>query len=186
MKCLLDLDGVLTDFRAASHGFYDVPYSYDEYPYPYGVWDYLPILLSSLGMTADEFWGGLTTDFWATLPWTPDGREILALVESYFTKGNICLLTTPTFSQSAAGKMKWIERELPCYANQFILSPAKSFCASKSSVLIDDADHNLDTFADSGGFTILIPRKWNSLHEKDTLSALEKSLNLLLEYEKKN
>ena len=71
MKCFLDMDGVLTDFTTAVHEFHNIPYLPDKYPYPLGEWNW-PSLAGNL--TAQEFWGGLDGDFWASLSWSHDGK----------------------------------------------------------------------------------------------------------------
>ena len=181
MKCLLDLDGVLVDFMKGAHEFYGLQYSYEDYPYEYATWNCLPPK-DVTSMTSREFWDGLTAEFWASLEWMPDGKEILTLIESYLPRDNICILTTPTLNKSSiVGKMLWIEKELSKYKRQFLVGPAKEFCASSRRVLIDDADHNIEKFREAGGLTITVPRKWNSMHAEDTLPFLETRLNALME-----
>ena len=67
--------------------------------------------------------------------------------------------------------MKWVVRELPEYAQRYLVGPAKAFCASSDTVLIDDADFNVEAFGEAGGRTILVPRPWNSLYAADTMSS---------------
>jgi 5'(3')-deoxyribonucleotidase len=165
MKCLIDLDGVLVDFMTGAHNFHGIPYSYENYPYELGKWDCLPPTTSSL--STEEFWDRLDENFWASLDWMPEGKQILAVVEDFFPKEDICILTTPTLNPSCtAGKIRWIQQNMPEYSRRYIVSPAKEFAASPSTLLIDDADHNIKKFSKAGGRTILIPRKWNSLHNK--------------------
>ena len=160
-KCFLDLDGVLSDFITASHEHYQVSYSYDEYPYELGTWTNLPPETAT-GMTTRDFWDNLGADFWMNLPWMPDGKEILELVESLVPKEQICILTCPTLTPGCAeGKMWWIQQNLPDYARRFMIGPTKQFCAGPDTLLIDDADHNLEAFFDEGGRTVCVPRKWN-------------------------
>lgn len=168
LRCFLDIDGVLVDFMSAAHRFHGIPYSYKDYPYEYGDWDCIPPPTSE--MTTQEFWDALNEEFWATIEWMPDGKEILHLVEMIFGVPNVCLLTSPTLlPRCASGKMRWIQREVPEYHRQFLIGPAKGFCANKDTILIDDADHNILSYRKNGGEAILVPRKWNrAWREADT------------------
>jgi hypothetical protein len=57
-----------------------------------------------------------------------------------------------------------------------LVGPAKEFCASAGTVLIDDYDSNIDVFGKAGGYTIQPPKKWNRRHAeigKDWLCQLD-------------
>ena len=181
LKCLLDMDGVLTDFMTAAHKEHNLSYDYEHYPYQLGEWDCCPPPQS--GLSTRDFWDRLQHNFWASLPWHPDGKEILSIVEAFFGKENVCLLSSPTLSpESASGKIEWIQRELPEYSRRFLIGPAKQFCASHHNVLIDDGDHNLDKFYANGGISICVPRKWNQLHHiTDSIQYLQNNLEYLFE-----
>jgi len=172
---MLDLDGVLVDFLAGAHKFHGIPYSNEDYPYEYGSYENCPPPNSD--MNTREFWDALDAEFWTGLSWTSDGREILAAVEQAFGKENICLLTSPTLNHECIiGKMKWIERELSEYRRRYLIGPAKAFCAAPDTVLVDDANINVEDFAEAGGYTILVPRPWNLLHAADTMSSFRTQL----------
>ncbi len=160
----LDMDGVLTDFMAASHKFHGLEYDYDKYPYELGDWDTLPP--STATMTGRMFWDSLDEDFWADMPPMPGARELLTILEETFGKDNIYLLTAPTLSpQCLSGKVRWIQRYMPEYDRRYLIGPSKGLCANPHTLLIDDADHNVKSFRAMGGQAILIPRKWNALHK---------------------
>lgn len=183
IKFMVDLDGVLADFMSHAHKFHNLDYSYEDYPYPMAEWDCLPP--ESGRLTTEQFWDALDEDFWASTPWMPDGQEILDVIESYAGPKEICLLTAPTRSPGcAAGKMAWIRRELPKYRRQFLIGNSKQFCASKDTVLIDDADRNIDAFKAAGGLTVLVPRKWNSNYELDgfTVDVVDERIREIKEY----
>ena len=178
MRCVLDLDGVLVDFVADAYKHYGLAYKYDEYPNVLGLYDNCPP--PNCNMTVREFWDGLGEEFWENIPWLHDGHEILTMVEDVFGRENICLLTSPLPNYSnIVGKMKWVARELPQYAQRYLVGPAKSFCAGPNTVLIDDADFNVEAFAEAGGQTILVPRPWNSRHSTDTLSSVRIQLQAI-------
>jgi hypothetical protein len=69
---------------------------------------------------------------------------------------------------------------LPKYANNVWIGTDKSKWANDTTILIDDADHNINPFIDNEGIGILVPRKWNSLHEWShcTIEHLEKVLEI--------
>lgn len=171
-RVLLDLDGVLVDFVRGiceAHGV-DSPHtgqsSYDT--------------AALLGMTDREFWVPANdVTFWENLEWTPDGKQILEIVSRYFHHDQICLLTSPSQApEAAAGKMRWIQRELPDFSRQFLIGPVKHFCAHPEAFLIDDHDVNCDLFAFHGGRTLRVPRPWNSNWMLDPLSYISAAVEV--------
>jgi 5'(3')-deoxyribonucleotidase len=169
-QCLLDLDGVLLDFVKAAHAWYGIPYEYEDYPYEVNRWDILPSGLDN-GMTTEQFWNGLTKNFWANVPWMYDGKQILKAVEKKFGKENVAIMTCPTLSEEcSAGKHLWISENLPDYSRRFLIGPAKQFCASPDRVLVDDGNHNVEAYRLQGGPAILVPRKWNDLHQHSDMA----------------
>jgi len=160
MKCFLDMDEVLVNCVVGASKFYGFKYSYNDYPYEFVKWDVMPP--PDMDITPEDFWKGLDEDFWANLDWTFDGQKILKFVEEVFGQENICILTTPTGAQCSTGKIRWITKNIPQYSEQYLIGPAKSFCASDKSVLIDDADHKIEAFQKSGGYGVLVPRPFNS------------------------
>ena len=170
MKCLLDMDGVLVDFvaGAAKHHGFD-PVVVDR-------WDFV----EKVGLTTAQFWNPLNADFWAGLPWTPDGREILAAVEDAFGKENVCLLSSPCDTAGCMdGKLTWIREHLPGYRRRFLFGPAKEFAANGNRVLVDDSDGNAEAFRNAGGPVLLVPRPWNRLAGQDALEEVRRWLNFL-------
>ena len=161
MKILLDLDGVLIDFvqRALEqHGV-----KMKDLDWPAGLY----CLTKVLGISDEEFWRMLDShDYWSSLPWTEEGREIVALAEKAVGKKNVYLCTSPTLSPfSGSGKMAWIYRELKGYQRKFLIGAPKYLCADKETILIDDAEHNINKFVEHGGHAFLFPRHWNKRHE---------------------
>lgn len=153
----LDMDGVLTDFDGALCTRLGVPSPMvGDGPRP---WNYWPLL----GVTAEEFWRPTEDEqFWATLPWMADGRAILAAVFQRVPQERVTLLTSPaTAPASAAGKMRWVQRELPAFARRILIGMPKEVCAGPNKILIDDYDVNIDAWECAGGIGILVPRPWN-------------------------
>lgn len=154
--CFLDLDGVLVDFTAAAlqvHG--------RELPPREITWDFA----SQIGFTGErvaKFWEPLDYSFWRDLPWTAEGKQLLATVEEIFPPERICLLTTPCRTPGCAeGKLDWVRREIPGYADRVLVGSCKHLLASPRAVLVDDRDENARGFVLSGGWSLLVPRPWN-------------------------
>jgi hypothetical protein len=164
LRVFVDLDGVLVDFLGAVHKFYGLPFSHSREDFPYPVGEYVKFPPPELKMSGNKFWS-LPIEFWRDAPWTDDGKEILATIESYVPKKQICILTATTIEPlSAAGKVEWIKKNIGSYRRRYLLGPVKAFCAGPNSVLIDDADYNYHAFNKAGGNSILIPRLWNEGH----------------------
>jgi 5'(3')-deoxyribonucleotidase len=176
-RALLDLDGVLLNFvkaAAIACGYKDEPYSN---PKDMGVWNCWEVF----GVTEHKLWQAIDFyEFWATLEWMPDGREILELVESYFGKPNIAIMTSPCqHPHCSAAKQWYIQEHLPDYRRRYLITSAKDFMADSGHVLIDDYDENVRLYRERGGPAILVPRPWNSLHSLKTVPALKGELERL-------
>jgi len=153
--CFLDMDGVLTNFVGGINTFMGIPY--DTIPTKWDWW-------TDHSHSFEQINTICGVDFWANLDWMPDGKQILEMVEATFD--DIYLLTTPMPNPgSATGKELWIEKHIPQYKNQMIITRAsKVLFAGPDRILIDDNDQNIHSFVAAGGQGILIPRPWNELH----------------------
>jgi len=176
MKVLLDLDGVLVDFY---RGVFDLEGCHDYFTDPthHGVYS-LP--LSLWGMTTKEFWSKLDYNFWVNLKPTAECYQIIEMLESKFGRKNICILSTPTLHPSCiAGKLTWINKNIPDYKRQYLIGPRKEFCAHDDALLIDDCDDNIVKFIQNNGNAILVPRIWNSQHRNrdHVIPILKRALN---------
>ena len=152
--CFLDMDGVLVDFVAGAHKVHGKTYEYKSV-----TWEFM----KHFGVSNNDFWAPMGFDFWADLPWTKEGPELLRGLERYFPE-SIVLMTSPCLTVgSVEGKVEWIRRNMPNYARKFFVGPAKHLAAGPGKVLIDDHDNNVDLFRLYGGNAVLIPRPWNRL-----------------------
>jgi len=152
---MIDLDGVLVDFRAGALRQHS-----RELPYHETRWNFH----HQLGMSNDEFWAPLDFEFWRDLPWHDDGREILRVVEDIFRPERIVILSDPGQHRHRgvdAGKRAWVRAHLPRYARRTFLGSDKFMVASPSKFLIDDHDGHIETFTAAGGHAVLVPRPWN-------------------------
>ena len=121
MRIMLDLDGVLVDFvggMCLAHAHTD-PYGD---PRNHGVFDMPPMW----GMSNTKFWKPTkNAEWWAGLDWMPDGYSIYATCVEAVGVDNICILTACSCSpQCAAGKMMWMQKNLPGVA--WLAGPSKA------------------------------------------------------------
>ncbi len=164
-KIAIDLDGVLGRFMEHACNAHGIPYRPDLYPA--GVYDTAKLIeVSGLTrMTQQAFWDRFDFEFWDTMPWTEDGKMILDMAFKKVGRQNVCIATSPSLNpQSAAGKMSWIQREVPELKRQYFIGSAKYFLANPEMALMDDYDRNIGEFIAHGGVGITVPRIWNSEH----------------------
>lgn len=159
LTCFLDMDGVITDFVTAmcmAHGRAN-PYIDAEAPLSYHMEDIW-------GISAEEFWKPANTaDFWLNIPPTPWKDRVLAMVYEDFGVKNVYILTSPSASPAAtAGKVAWIQKNIPDLARQFFVGPKKEALAHPDAFLIDDHDENVGRFKRAGGDGSVFPQPWNS------------------------
>ena len=156
MKIFLDMDGVLVNMLDSIMEFHNKRIL----NWPKGCYN----LAAPFDMTKAEIFDPLDQDFWANLPWTCDGRDILDTCIAVVGIYNICLITEPTHSASANGKIQWIKREIP--GIDYIITNKKAHCAGPRNILIDDCDTNIDEW---DGPSILVPKVWNSEHVRSDI-----------------
>jgi 5'(3')-deoxyribonucleotidase len=164
--CLLDMDCVLVDFIRASldlHGFRRPVEEYWQSQMG-GGYDYWTSILK---ISKEDFFAPMNEDWWANLPWTPEGKKILWVVERLFGRDNVVIVTHPTDAPGCLeGKRRWLKRCLP---ERYGMPHGHIFCADKwllatpNRVLVDDHDLTVDEFARCGGKVCLVPRPHNRL-----------------------
>ncbi len=175
-RIFLDLDDVLNDFTrealqyvtGAKEFFFDPAWGYD-------IVKAANSILNAIGhgdgkeITVEEFWDEITRDFWANIKPTEWCQEIINTCVKAVGKENVCILTSPTQDPDClAGKMEWMQRELPSWLQrQFLVGPCKQFCARPGSLLIDDCEENVKKFREHGGKGWEFPRPWNSRRDED-------------------
>ncbi len=149
----LDMDGVITDFNKVVCEQFDFPHPPQKY-------DYFDPIRSEVNSIC-------TFEFWRSLPWTDDGRDILGAIKDTLGLDKIYFLTAmmPNI-ETASGKMMWLRDNLPVYIKRTILLPLgvpKSFLARPDTLLIDDSDKSVEGFEAAGGQGLLVPRPYNQL-----------------------
>ena len=168
MICYLDLDGVLVDLYAHAHKPNDLkPLA----SWPAGEYN----IARAYGYCDSDFWPNMDwAAFWEQLPWTSDGKLILNLCENAFD--DVCIVSRPCGPNCAAGKIRWIEKNLRGYYRQgdYLIGPGKKHLGHPGAALVDDSDKNVIEFIQKGGKGILVPRRWNSAHHiSDPIRALK-------------
>jgi len=158
-QIILDLDGVIVDFTKGVFDHFGVT---DKTQEDVTDWDWIVRhICNRFRLSRFQFYTSLDTKFWANLPFTKEAEDILALLGK--THVPFCVVTSPTFG-ACNGKQQWISRNLPdvLMDKRYLIGPAKSFCASYQSLLIDDSDVNCADFNKAGGKSVLLPRPWNA------------------------
>ena len=152
-KIFLDLDGVIRDWSGGVFKWFDVE------PIIPTNWDTTAnYICKECDISESYFWNKQDFNFWFGLKMFPRAQEILDLLPTNKT----CILTAPTLN-NAGGTQRWIESRLPILfkKKQYLIGPAKHFCAAPDTLLIDDSDVNIKKFAEAGGNVILFPQPWN-------------------------
>lgn len=165
---LLDMDGVIAHFIRGwlnLRGFAEHEDHY--YAGREGTWWFNELV----GVSVEDFWAGIDEEFWATLPWTPDGRQILDAVEQTFGRENVVIVTSPCSNRGCHdGKLRWMREHLPKHYSSskgHIFGSAKHLLANPDHVLIDDHDDNVDkyhTYKDMRAPYVHVPRISNRRH----------------------
>jgi 5'(3')-deoxyribonucleotidase len=149
-RIYIDMDSVLCDFVKSFKE--KVGISPEEYEATNGknaFWDII------------ESWG---EDFWETLPWMPDGKELW----NYVSKYNPIILSAAMAGYQRRGKSKWLQKEIG-YSDTPIVNPSNwkgqskvifhkdkwRFILEKNEILIDDTESKIEPWHDNGGIGIL-------------------------------
>lgn len=168
-QILCDLDGVLLDFITPAMQLHNAD------PSIVTSWD----IHSILGITHEQFWKPINRGgqrFWTDLPEYPWCDELVGLIEKIDPDWHVS--TSPSRSHnSAAGKVKWLQKKFGPKFRRYMLGESKHLFANQDSVLIDDNEQTIQRFNECGGFGVLFPAKWNSLHRlKDPIRYVKKQL----------
>ena len=92
-------------------------------------------------------------EFWANLPWMPDGRELWEFISQFEPD----ILTSPMGPGSERGKQRWIDEHLNPKPKRVFMSREKYEWATngKPNILIDDFTSNTIPWENAGGIAIL-------------------------------
>ena len=161
-RIYVDMDNVLVDFRLAFKE------KVGEWPEP---WE------ASNGKNA--FWDLVKSwgeEFWATLPWMPDGKELWSYIEKY----EPIILSAAMAGYQRRGKAAWLAREVG-YTDTPVTDPSSwkgeskiilhkdkyRFILNPNDILIDDTPKKIGPWNENGGHGIL------HTSAKDTISKLK-------------
>ena len=143
-----DMDGVLVDFEK---GYKDLTGTSTK-QFPKG---------------DNSFWQPISdagAEFWATLPWMPDGKELWNYIKKY--KPNI--LSSPSQDPSSkVGKEAWLKMHLQGgYKKAYFYGRAnKQLFSDKNRILIDDLPNTISEWNAKGGIGILHTSAANTIKE---------------------
>lgn len=160
-KLVLDMDGILADFVGGMCKTFGRPNPYDE---GFTDWNIETAPVFSDLSRNQMFKVTKDADWWANLDKTPEADLIMKTVQCHFPINNICICTSPTrpVMPSIDGKQRWLKKHYRGFEHRVIPTNLKFFLASPFSLLVDDADKNVDAFHVHGGHTLLVPRPWNT------------------------
>ena len=172
-QCFLDLDGVLADFHGGAYRLHNIT---NPYTNPAHLGSYH--IENMVGMSRTKFYGPMGADFWANLEPTAECFDIVRLAEEIFGPENVGIITKPILTPGCYdGKLAWVNRYLPQYANRMSASGAKAFFSAKPwAWLVDDAETNIDEWSTAGGNVVPVPRPWNRWYAQPTWPSVEAGL----------
>ena len=150
----VDMDGVLCNFvkTACKYLGYD---NYENFISPE----------KSMNISQKDFWGRLEDiqsegKFWDSheeFEWT---RKLIDFLENEDCEWYI--LTSPsTNSNSASGKIQWLQKRFGKTFKQYIITKHKHLLAKSNTLLIDDTEEKCNNFEKAGGKIVLFPQNWN-------------------------
>lgn len=174
-RIFLDMDGVLCSFEKHFSEWIKQElgltkdYTASEFEKEFGknpYWEYV------------EKWG---EEFWATMPWTEDGKVLFNYVEKY----DPIILSSPSRDPaSKTGKAKWLRKNIPELENHNVQTKARRgwdgvshiilnsdkwrYATGSHDILIDDRSKNINAWTEAGGTGIL------HKSAKDTINQLKK------------
>ena len=143
-----DMDGVLIDFEK---GYYDLTGTSTK-QFPKG---------------DNPFWQPISdagAEFWATLPWMPDGKELWNYIKKYTPN----ILSSPSQDPSSkVGKEAWLKMNLQGgYKKAYFYGRAnKQLFSDKNRILIDDLPNTINEWNAKGGIGILHTSAANTIKE---------------------
>lgn len=158
----LDMDGVLCDIVGAVGRLFGRDDLAAEWPAgEYG-------FAKALGVSEAEIWArvdGEGVGFWAELPAFPWAEQLVEFCRR--VADDVRIVTDPTFGIWAhRGKAIWLERHFGGrLARLYHMTPHKHELAQPGRLLIDDHDANVREFRKHHGQAVLVPQRWNALHE---------------------
>lgn len=156
----LDMDGVIANFSEGALGLWGLRPDLEE---RIRGWDDIPrVLTEELGFEVSPkmLWRAVDDagpDFFRKLRPYPWALDLYAACDELVP---VVLMTTAISPQAAMGKMQWMNKWFPD-AKRHAITPCKHHFARRNALLIDDAEHNVESFKKHGGQAYLWPMPWN-------------------------
>lgn len=159
----LDMDGVLVDFVGPTVGLFKTTFEHISARWVRGTYD----LCRVLGVDEAELWATIDkhgADHWLNLPAYPWAKTLFDYCNGIT---HTFVATSPSMMPDcASAKTEWLQKFFGRRFRSYAITPVKRELAAYGKVLIDDFDGNCDDFRDNGGYAIVFPRIWNSMHEQ--------------------
>lgn len=138
-KIFCDMDGVLTDFDKRFEYFGGL--TPDEYQVKFSKSQFWKLIDDKVGF-----------EFWAKMPWMPDGKQLWSYIEKY----KPMLLSAPSQKPSSRyGKRVWVKDNLPGVKLILAKRENKQDYSKPNRILIDDRADNIEEWKSKGGIGIL-------------------------------
>lgn len=138
-KIFCDMDGVLTDFDKRFEYFGGL--TPDEYQARFSKSQFWKLIDDKVGF-----------EFWAKMPWMPDGKQLWSYIEKY----KPMLLSAPSQKPSSRyGKRVWVNDNLPGVKLILAKRENKQDYSKPNRILIDDRADNIEEWKSKGGIGIL-------------------------------
>jgi len=138
-KIFCDMDGVLTDFDKRFEYFGGL--TPDEYQAKFSKSQFWKLIDDKVGF-----------EFWAKMPWMPDGKQLWSYIEKY----KPMLLSAPSQKPSSRyGKRVWVNDNLPGVKLILAKRENKQDYSKPNRILIDDRADNIEEWKSKGGIGIL-------------------------------
>ena len=123
------------------------------------------VLMQRAGINMEEFF--------ATLPWTPDGK----ILWNFIKDKNVKVLSSGKFNNegeleaNGKGKVRWVKTNLNLEEDKIIIESKKEMYAKSNTILIDDLKTNTEAFEAAGGKVILHTNSQDSIAQLEKLIA---------------
>lgn len=173
----LDMDGVLADFMdplLKVHNRYDLLAKYKAKQFPM-TWD----IEGELGTDA-ELWAPVDAAgaaFWSDIPAYPWMKRLISTIQDTDIPWYICTHARHT-SSSYSGKVEWLHKHLGADFENIIMTKHKHLLAHENALLIDDNEHNVNSFKAHGGNACLFPQIWNENRNENKWDLLYGSIEV--------
>ena len=158
-KILIDTDGVLRDFVSGCEEKYECKFDFST----------TRSVQKLLGKTHDDFIKELDDcRFWMEMKVTKEASAIIKMCQRYFDKKDIYIVSASYQTPKIlAGCIWWYKQHFPSfYINKkIIFINEKHLLANLNTILLDDHNDACKAFSNRSGWTILMPRPWNSAYQ---------------------